>query len=337
PGTFTLVASGDVLLHDAVSRQAGADGGGRRDYRAIMAAIKPVVAGADLALCHLETPLAPPSGPFTGYPDFSVPQEIVPALADAGYDSCSTASNHTLDNGAEGVARTLGALDRNGIRHAGSARSPAEAATPTILRANGVPVAQLSYTYGFNGRRLPMGKPWIANQISTARILADARRARDAGAKVVVVSMHWGAEYEHEPTGGQVELARTLLASRAIDLIVGHHVHVVQPFGQATNGKWVAYGLGNLVAAHQGPAAGARYEGMIARFTFAPSGRRWRATGAELVPTFIDRGPPYRLVNVTAALADPALDAARRTRLAAVAQRTYRIARSRGTRVMLAR
>ncbi|MBO2452744.1 CapA family protein [Actinomadura barringtoniae] len=338
PGTFTVAASGDVLLHDSVSRQARLDGGGQRDYRAILASVKPVISSADLAICHLETPLAPPRGPFSGYPAFSVPQEIAPALADLGYDTCSTASNHTLDKGAAGVDRTLNVLDRAGIAHTGSARNAAEAARPDILRVGPekVPVAQLSYAYGFNGYKIPKDKPWLTNQISGARILADAKRARMAGAKVVIVSMHWGREYEHKPTAGQIQLARKLLASRDIDLIIGHHVHVVQPFGRATNGKWVAYGLGNLIAS-QGPNAGDKHEGMVARFTFARSGARWKVTRAEMVPTLIDPGPPFRLVDVTASLADPNLDGPRRQQLNAVLQRTYAVARSRGAAVTLAR
>lgn len=330
---FTVVATGDVLLHDSVTRQARSDGHGRLDYRPVLASIKPAIGSADLALCHLETPLAPPGGPYSGYPVFSVPREIVPALADLGYDSCSTASNHTLDKGAAGVSRTLAALDQGHVRHAGSARSAAEAMTPTIMKVRGgVPVAHLAYSYGFNGFRLPAGKPWLANLIDPARIRADARRARRAGAKVVIVSLHWGTEYRHPATPRQVTLARTLLAMPEVDLIVGHHAHVVQPFGRAVNGKWVAYGLGNLVA-NQGPHAGSRHEGMIARFTFARHGRRWRVAGAELIPTFIDRAAPLRVLDVPLALRDPALPAERRGFLTGVAARTTRIARSRGADV----
>src|SRR5262249_53933595 len=167
------------------------------------------------------------------------------ALADAGYDTCSTAGNHTLDQGAAGVRRTLDGLDAAGVKHTGSARSPNEAATPDILDVQGGRVAQLSYTYDFNSRSAPASRPWLANQTDPAAILAAARRARAAGAQVVIVSLYWGVEYQHQPTAGQTALARRLLADPAVDLIVGCHAHITQPF-QKINGKWVVYGMGNL-------------------------------------------------------------------------------------------
>jgi poly-gamma-glutamate synthesis protein (capsule biosynthesis protein) len=116
---FTVVASGDVLIHPALTDQATADGGGKRDYRQILAGVKATVSAADLAICHLETPLAPAGGPFKGYPEFSAPPEIIDALKDTGYDDCSTASNHTIDQGADGVKRRGGETHRFGAHRRG--------------------------------------------------------------------------------------------------------------------------------------------------------------------------------------------------------------------------
>ena len=163
PRTFTVVGSGDVLLHDMLWTQASRDavalGRTGMDFAPIFASVKPVVSAADVALCHLETPLASPEGPFRTYPMFNVPPQVTTALADLGYDSCSTASNHSLDYGMPGVVRTLDALDAVGIRHAGTARSQAESISPTLLDANGVVVAHLSYSWSFNGLSRPAGKP----------------------------------------------------------------------------------------------------------------------------------------------------------------------------------
>ena len=196
---------------------------------------------ADLSLCHLEVPLGKKDGPFFGYPSFLAPPEVAKGLVDVGYDSCSTASNHTLDRGVSAIQTTLDAMDAVGLHHTGSFRTPEESAAPLILDAGGVKVAQLSFTYGFNG--IPLPQPWRANQINAAKILADARNARDAGAEVVVLSVQWGNEYQHAATADQKALARQLLADPALDLIIGTHVHVVQPFEKIGN-KWVAYGLG---------------------------------------------------------------------------------------------
>ena len=334
PASFTVVASGDVLIHPELTSQAAADaresGTAGYDYGPMLAGIRRLVSTADLAICHLETPLAPAGGPYAYYPAFSVPPQVATALADTGYDTCSTASNHTLDRGAAGVRRTLDALDTAGIRHTGSARSAAEAATPDILTVRGVKVAQLSYTYGFNGQgAVPADTPWIANQTDPETILAAARLARAAGAQVVIVSLHWGTEYQHQPTQEQTTLAHLLLADPAVDLIIGCHAHVTQPF-ERVGGKWVAYGMGNLIARHADPTEG-NTAGLVARFRFTRDGTgRWRVTRAEYVPTYIDLGPPIRLVDLPAALADPALPAAVRARYATVQADTDQVVTSLG-------
>ncbi|WP_409491044.1 CapA family protein [Amycolatopsis sp. cmx-11-12] len=313
-GSFTVVATGDVLIHPALTDQAKEDGNGEIDYRQLLAGIKPLIAGADLGICHLETPLAPKGGPYSGYPSFSAPPEIVDALKDTGYDNCSTASNHTIDQGVEGATRTLDKLDEAGIKHTGSARSAEEAKKPLIVDVNGVKVAQLSFSYGFNGIKVPSGKPWLVNQIDAEKVIAEAKAARKAGAQVVLASLHWGTEYQHEPNAEQRQLAKKLLGDDSIDLIIGHHAHVVQPFEQI-NGKWVAYGLGNSVARHSEPK-GSTEQGAAARFRFVRDGERWKVDKAEYVPTLVQLGPPIRLLDLTAGQSgDAGADALKSTAL----------------------
>ena len=309
-GTFTLIASGDVLPHASVIRQAHQDAqgaGADHDFRPMLAGVKPIVAKADLALCHMETVYGPDDGPFTGYPMFVSPPQVAQALAETGYDGCSTASNHTLDAGTAGVERTLGALDKAGIRHAGSARSAAESARPVLMRAGPATVGHLSYTYGTNGIPVPKGRPWTVNLIDEKRIVADARAARKAGADVVVVSLHWGSEWQQAPDEQQLSLARKLTAAKSggrpdIDLILGTHNHVPQPY-EKVNGTWVVYGMGDQLAGAMINHAGAHdprgNQGSLARFSFAGperEGGRWKVTKAEFIPQVADQGPPIRVV-----------------------------------------
>jgi poly-gamma-glutamate capsule biosynthesis protein CapA/YwtB (metallophosphatase superfamily) len=299
PTSFTLVASGDVLIHPALTEQALADGRGTRDYRPIFAGVKGVVEAADLAICHLEVPLGDADGPFSGFPVFNAPPEVAAALAHVGYDECSTASNHTLDVGPTGVRTTLDALDAVGIQHVGSARSEQEARTPKIIDLDGVRVGHVSFTFSFNGFAPPANAPWVANLLNADQVLAAARAAKQAGADVVVASLHWGTEYQAAPTAEQQALARQLLADPAVDLIIGHHAHVVQPFEQI-NGKWVAYGLGNHLARHAEPR-GTSEEGVVARFRFGKkTDGRWTVDRVDYVPTLVDLGPPIRLVDLSA-------------------------------------
>lgn len=297
PSTFTLVASGDVLIHPALTEQAEIDGkaAGGRDFRPMLAGVRDVIRAADLALCHLKVPLGEADDEFTGHPLFNAPPEVATALADVGYDVCSTASNHTLDNGPGGVRSTLDALDAAGIRHTGSARGADEAATPMIVDLGGVRVAVVSYTFGLNaGATVPAGQPWLVNLLSVDAVLKGARAAKAAGADVVVASLHWGEDRASSPSGKQQAMARRLLADPAVDLIIGHHPNVVQPF-ELIDGEWVAYGLGNHLARHAEPL-GTTEEGVIARFRFGKNkAGRWVVDRADYLPTVIDLGPPIRL------------------------------------------
>ncbi|MEU7529886.1 CapA family protein [Saccharothrix sp. NPDC042600] len=290
--SFTLAAGGDILIHPALTAQADADGA--RDFVPLLSGLREAI-DADLSICHLETPLSAPGAPTYGYPAFSAPPEVAKALKTIGYDSCSTASNHTLDRGAGAIRTTLDQMDAAGLAHTGSFRSPEESATPLLLDARGVKVGHIAFTYGFNG--IPLPQPWMANQLSVEGVLSAARAAKAAGAEVVVASLHWGAEYRHEATAEQREMAAEILADPAVDLIIGTHVHAVQPIEQI-GGKWVVYGMGNEVARHSEPR-GITEEGIVTRFKFVKDASGWRVEHAEYVPTLVEFGPPIRVVDLT--------------------------------------
>ena len=294
--SVTVALSGDVLVHDTVWQSARrsarrAQAGARFDFAPMLASLRPVISGADLAICHLETPVAPASGPYTSYPLFSVPREVVRGLADTGYDACSTASNHSVDRGFDGVVRTIAALDRAGLAHTGTSSSRSAAHDIVMLEVQGIRIGWLSYTYGTNGMPVDVDKPWSVNRIHPERILRDARRARAQGADAVLVALHWGDEYSHEPSGFQVSLARRLTRSPAITMLYGHHAHVTQPI-RKVNGKWVVYGLGNLVADQETVAEGVD-DGLVAVVTLSKTGdARARVTGIDTVRTHIQRDAP---------------------------------------------
>ena len=280
----------------------------------MLAGAEPVVSGADLAICHMETVYGEDGGPYTGYPAFKSPPEVAKGLRATGFDSCSTASNHTLDDGAGGIRRTLDALDAAGIAHAGSARSAAEAARPTLLRAgsgkHAAKVAHLAYTYGTNDFPLPPGQPWAVNLIDEQKIVADARAARRAGADVVAVSLHWGTEWQDEPDEKQLDLGRRLTAATSagrpdIDLILGTHAHVPQAY-EKVNGTWIIYGMGDQIAGaminYEGAQDPRGNQSSMGRFTFEPPakpGERWTVKKAEFVPQWYDT-VAGRVVNLAA-------------------------------------
>lgn len=288
--SFTLTAGGDILIHRTLAQiaDAAAPGAGTYDFASMLAPIEPWVGEADLAVCHLEGALDPDNAGLSYYPLFNAPREVAAAIAAAGYDACSTAGNHTLDHGFAGVGDTLGLLDAAGVRHTGSARTPEER-IPALYEVNGVTVGHIAYTYDTNGLPLPGGKPWAVNLIDDGTaILADARWARQHGADFVMVSLHWGAEYQVAPTPGQTALAERLLSSPDVDLILGTHVHVVQPIARV-NGKVVVYGMGNQLSnmrAYKGHTG--TEDGVMVHMTVRESGGRFVVTDVQYTTTWVD-------------------------------------------------
>ncbi|GAB3822740.1 CapA family protein [Tessaracoccus terricola] len=303
---MTINFSGDLLWHNSLWESARIDGGGAMDFVPQLAALGDYVGSADLAICHSEVPFAEAGGPYGNYPMFKAPQEIAPALAEIGWDVCTTASNHSLDAGFDGLVRTIEVHNAQGILTAGTYTSAEDRATPTMFRTtSGVEVAVVSSTYGTNGIALPSEAPWSVSLLDVEDTLSQAARARTAGADIVVVHMHAGTEYESTPNRQQLDFADAMTASDDVDLVIGQHAHVVQPITRS-NGKWVAYGAGNLMA-QSSPAQPWTYDGYLATFTFVeqPDGGFSSTTG-EFAPTMITKhraDAPARVLIVSDALA----------------------------------
>ena len=336
---YTIAVTGDILLHMPVTARAAQyaseRGEGVRDFRPMFDAIRPLLSGADLALCHLETPLSPDGQNLRGNPVFSSAPEIAPAIADAGFDGCSTASNHSYDTGESGVRATLDHLDFAGVRHRGTARTEADRGDPTIYDLGGLRVAHLAYTSFLNGAH--PNDPWMVDLVDRDRIpqvAADAAAARAAGADFVIVSVHWGNEFVRAPSGSQVDLANALTAIPEVDVVVGHHAHVVQPI-ERRNGKWVVFGLGNLLSnQHAGPCCPVdSQDGVVVRFTVDVGSDGSKVVGVDFTATQVDR-EDYSIVPVSVAAFDPALDASTRSEYVRSRERTAEAVRSSGTTVV---
>jgi poly-gamma-glutamate synthesis protein (capsule biosynthesis protein) len=294
--SFTVAASGDILLHTPVQASARANAGGKGfDFNPMFDDVRPVLSSADLAICHLETPLSGDDTHLSGFPTFNVPHEIAPALAGAGFKACDSSSNHAVDQGLRGVKDTLDALDAAGLGHTGGARSEAEAAMPPIYDVKGVKVGHLAYTFSYNGNPVPKDAPWMARYLWTTvgegQILADAQALKARGAEFVIVSMHWGAEYGLAVDPGVVKLAHDLLASPDIDLVLGDHGHVPQAC-EKVGGKYVEYDMGNFLS-NQSPQTDRTLpadtqDGVILLFEVQElTPGRFGVTQLRFVPTFV--------------------------------------------------
>ncbi|MEE9415235.1 MAG: CapA family protein [Acidimicrobiales bacterium] len=300
PAQVTMAFTGDIIPHGRVVRQAQADSGesGGYNFVPMFTQVRDVIASADLAICHLETPLSADNTRISGYPQFNAPRELANALAEVGYDGCSVASNHSYDRRETGVDQTLDVLDSVGVGTAGMARSATEANSVRLYKVGAVSVAHLSFTYGLNGFVLPEGKEYLVNVIDADVIEARAVAARAAGADIVVLSMHWGNEYASNPSPFQTELADRLLVHPDIDLIIGHHAHVVQPV-EERDGEFVVFGLGNFLSNQSGECCvRASQDGVIVQVTFTEQRTGgFEASSGCIIPTWVDRSDYVILVD----------------------------------------
>jgi hypothetical protein len=306
PVRFVVAVSGDLLIHTAVWERALVLGGGHHyNFTPLFARIRPYVRRADLALCQVETPMT--SAPPTSYPVFNTPPALATAIHKTGWRACSTASNHTLDQGQRGVNSTIRVLHRAGVLHTGSYSTAAGQRRPLIMTVAGVRVAFLAYTEFTNG--IPLPHPWSVNLASASRILAAAHRARTHGAKVVIVNLHWGDEYVAQPGSYQLRLARRLTRSPDITAIVGQHVHVVQPI-RRINGKLVAFGEGNLISNQTSACCpAATQDGMIVLLTITVNSQGARVSFIHYVPIWV-RHPDFVVLPAGFAWRTDSADAA---------------------------
>ncbi|MPZ54466.1 MAG: hypothetical protein GEU79_17350 [Acidimicrobiia bacterium] len=285
--TLRAAFTGDTLIHSQLYRRAAAHGDdSERDYdfRPMFDDVADLISEADLALCHLEVPLSPSSTDLSGYPLFNAPGELASDLADVGYEGCSVASNHSIDQGVDGLVDTIDLMEEAGLGHTGTYRTEEEADTITTYEVSGATVAHLSSTYGLNGLVLPDGEEWRVDMLDVDEIFSRAEQAREDGADLVVASVHCCVEYQTIPPDVQREPFQELLESDDIDLVVGHHAHVVQPIDKIGN-EYLIYGLGNFLSAQR---TSPRADGVIVNVDFAQRGDRWVARGVEYIPTMVE-------------------------------------------------
>ncbi|NMW82975.1 CapA family protein [Mobiluncus curtisii] len=255
--TFTVAATGDALTHDALMPDVSRDTAGNTHFTNLMAGIKPFLEGADLAICHQEIAFAADGAAYQGFPNFAMPTGWAQDMKDLGYDGCSTASNHTTDQGIEGVYQTLNVLEKTGLGATGSRRSAAEKPYQMYqLTKDGrtIKIAHLSLAWGkLGGMPYIREKPWLVNVDNMSEILKWAAEARQEGANVVILSGHNGLEYELQPSSWARQWAQEAAASGLFDLYIGHHPHVPQgieklPGGVDGKGMWTYWSVGNVIS-----------------------------------------------------------------------------------------
>lgn len=253
--TFTMAATGDIMCHNTIYWDAYNKSSSKYDFSYIFDDIKYYIQTADIAIGNLETTLAGSKVGYSSYPTFNTPESLAKNLKKVGFDVLSTANNHSLDKGFNGIKSTLKYLDKADLSHTGTYSSKEDQQKILIKNVKGVKIAFLSFTYGTNGIAIPKGKEFCINLNDKETILEQLNLAKEQEPDMICVSMHWGTEYQTIPNSTQKKLADFLFENGA-DIILGNHPHVPQSMEERTikledgteKEVFVIYSLGNFLA-----------------------------------------------------------------------------------------
>ncbi len=242
----SLLMVGDALIHSSVYKDAYVNG--TYDFSKQLELIKPISSQYDLAFYNQETVLGGTELGLSDYPTFNSPQEFGNNMIDSGFNIVNLATNHTMDRGEKAILKSCEYWNskKDTVLSAGSYCSFEERDEIKIKEVNGIKYTMLSYTYGTNGIAVPSGKEYLVNLYSDEQAKKDIEAVRDK-VDVLLVSMHWGVEYQSEPNAEQKREAE-YLASLGVDIIIGTHPHVIQPVTYIGD-TLVIYSLGNFLSA----------------------------------------------------------------------------------------
>lgn len=247
---INMLATGDALIHNAIYWEyaTGNRDTGPYNFDGALDYVRDIVSEYDIAYYNQETPFA--GGLPDGYPRFSTPSEFGDAMIKAGFNMISTATNHTIDKGEDGILNFYNYLkNKDGIIFNGIADSATARNNFIIGEKNNITYTMLSYTTSTNGLPVPSGKDYLVNVYDAEQVKEDIESVRDK-VDVLIVAMHWGVEYATTPNASQEEIAQ-YLADLGVDIIIGTHPHVLQPITWIDD-TLVIYSLGNFISNQYG-------------------------------------------------------------------------------------
>lgn len=281
---LVLVFTGDIMGHSPQFNAAFDSKTGKYNYETCFEQVKPYIESADFAIANLEVPLA--GSPYSGYPNFSSPNALLNGLKYAGYDVILTANNHVADRGKIGIERTIKTIENRKLLRAGSYLSKLERDSiyPLILEKDSFRIALLNCTYGTNGN--PVSPQNHVNMIDTLEIKQDIKRCEELCSDMVIMTIHWGNEYELSASNTQKELAQFFVRN-GIDLIIGAHPHVVQNMEYMDKDMKkipIFYSLGNSISNQRKPHTDG---GIMVR---AEINTRTKKVETSYLPVYVHKG-----------------------------------------------
>ena len=253
--TFNLTAIGDVMCHNTQYMDAYNSETGEYDFSYVFDDIDYYIKNSSITVANLETTFAGEEKGYSNYPRFNTPDALAYNLKKLGVDVVSTAGNHSLDYGFDGLSRTIDTLNSADISHVGTYKTQEERDTILFKYVKGIKIAFLNYAYGTNGITIPSDKPYCINLIDEELIKKDIETAKLQEADIIVASVHWGTEYSTVPNDTQNELA-DFLFQNGVNIILGTHPHVLQKMEKrtvtledgTTQDGFIIYSLGNFIS-----------------------------------------------------------------------------------------
>lgn len=253
--TIKMTVIGDIMCHNTQYQDAYNSSSGKYNFEYVFDDIKDKLSKSDITVGNLETTFAGAKRGYSSYPTFNTPEALGTALKNVGIDVLSTANNHCMDTGYNGICSTIQKLDKLGIAHTGTYKTKKDSEEILIKDVKGIKIAFLSYTYGTNGISIPKDKSFSVNLINKKKIKSDLEKAKNLNVDLISVSMHWGIEYKQTPTDEQKDLADFLFENGA-DIILGSHPHVLEKMEKrtikledgTTKDGFLIYSLGNFMS-----------------------------------------------------------------------------------------
>ena len=253
--TFHLTAIGDIMCHNTQYMDAYNSDTGKYDFSYVFEDIEYYIKNSNITVANLETTFAGEDVGYSNYPRFNTPDALAYNLKKLGVDVVSTAGNHSLDYGFDGLSRTIDVLNKADISHVGTYQTQEERDTIVFKYVKGIKIAFLNYAYGTNGITIPSDKSYCINLIDEELIKNDIETAKSQEADIIVASVHWGTEYSTVPNGTQNELA-DFLFQNGVNIILGTHPHVLQKMEKrtvtledgSTQDGFIIYSLGNFIS-----------------------------------------------------------------------------------------
>jgi poly-gamma-glutamate synthesis protein (capsule biosynthesis protein) len=237
---LSLIAVGDVLIHESVYKDAYRDG--KYNFSHMFTEIEPILKNYDLKFCNQESTIGGNILGISGYPSFNSPDEIGDEIVKLGFNLISLANNHVMDRGEDAVLYSNSYWKSKNVVTAGSYSNIEEMHNINAYEQNGIKYAFLAYTTSLNGY---LSKDYLVNMYSDEKVKNDIEKIKDQ-VDLIIVSMHWGVEYINYPNNEQTRIAN-YLSELGVNLVIGHHPHVVQPV-TFINDTLVIYSLGNFIS-----------------------------------------------------------------------------------------